>query len=78
LSATTKATGFAAAAGGALVGAWLGFNATEGLVALVTTIVGAAVSANLLLIILDISKARLERGLADSFPVDPTRECVGA
>jgi hypothetical protein len=78
LSATTKATGFAAAAGGALVGAWLGFNATEGLVALVTTIVGAAVSANLLLIILDISKARLERGLADSFPVDPARERVGA
>jgi hypothetical protein len=77
-SATTKATGFAAAAGGALVGAWLGFNATEGLVALVTTIVGAVVGATLLLIILDISRARSERRLADSFPVDPTRERVGA
>jgi hypothetical protein len=77
-SATTKATGFAAAAGGALVGAWLGFNATEGLVALVTMIVGAAVSANLLLIILDISKAGSAQGFADSFPVDPTRERVGA
>ena len=31
-----------AALGGALVGAWLGFNATAGLLALVTTIVGAA------------------------------------
>jgi pimeloyl-ACP methyl ester carboxylesterase len=77
-SATTKATGFAAAAGGALVGAWLGFNTTEGLVALVTTVVGAAVGANLLLIILDISRAGPGRRLADSFPVDPTRERVGA
>jgi len=54
-SAKTKATGFAAAAGGALVGAWLGFNATTGLLALITTIVGAAVGANLTLIALDIA-----------------------
>ena len=33
-SARTKSIGFAAAAGGALVGAWLGFNATAGLLAL--------------------------------------------
>jgi Na+/citrate or Na+/malate symporter len=52
-SAKTKTTGFAAAAGGALVGAWLGFNATEGLFALITTIVGAGVGANLTLLALD-------------------------
>jgi pimeloyl-ACP methyl ester carboxylesterase len=76
--ATAKAMGFAAAAGGALVGAWLGFNATEGLVALVTTIVGAAVGANLMLIILDISRARSGCRLAPSMPVDSPRERVGA
>ncbi len=54
-SVKTKATGFAAAAGGALVGAWLGFNATADLLALVTAIVGAAVGANLTLIALDIT-----------------------
>jgi TAP-like protein len=50
-----KATGFAAAIGGALVGAWLGFNATEGLLALITTILGAAVGGNLTLLALDIA-----------------------
>jgi len=54
-SAQTKATGFAAAVGGALVGAWLGFNATEGLLALITTIVGAAVGGNVTLLALDIA-----------------------
>jgi hypothetical protein len=54
-AAKTKTTGFAPAAGGALVGAWLGFNATEGLLALVTTILGAAVGANLTLLTLDIA-----------------------
>jgi hypothetical protein len=51
----TKATGLAAAAAGALVGAWLGFNSTTGLLALITTIVGASVGANLTLILLDIA-----------------------
>lgn len=60
-SARTKATGFAAAAGGALVGAWLGFNAVEGLFAVVTTIVGAAVGANLILLALDIAWDRQAR-----------------
>ena len=40
-SAKTRIAGLAAAAGGALVGAWLGFNVTEGLLAVVTTIAGA-------------------------------------
>jgi pimeloyl-ACP methyl ester carboxylesterase len=60
-SAKTKSMGFAAAAGGALVGAWLGFNAAEGLLALITTIVGAAVGANLTLLALDIAWDRQER-----------------
>ena len=53
--AKTKATGFAAALAGALVGAWLGFNATEVPVALLTGIVGAAVGGNLTLLVLDIA-----------------------
>ena len=58
LSARAKATGFAAAVAGALVGGWLGFNATEGLLALITTIVGATVGANLVLIVLDMTSER--------------------
>ena len=54
-SRTTKWMGLAAAAVGALVGAWLGFNVTEGLAALVTSIAGAAVGGNLLLLALDIT-----------------------
>jgi pimeloyl-ACP methyl ester carboxylesterase len=76
LAGPTKSTGFAAAVGGALVCAWLGFNATEGFVALITAIVGAVVGANLMLIILDISRARAERRLGPSFRVDPAREQV--
>ena len=51
-SAATKTAGFVAAVGGALVGAWLGFNADGGLLALITAIVGATAGANLLLIVL--------------------------
>jgi pimeloyl-ACP methyl ester carboxylesterase len=54
-SARTKITGFAAVAAGALIGARLGFNATEGLFAVVTTIVGAAAGGNLTLLALDIA-----------------------
>jgi pimeloyl-ACP methyl ester carboxylesterase len=54
-SANTKATGFAAVSGGALIGAWLGFNAMDGLFALVTTIAGAVAGANLTLLALDIA-----------------------
>lgn len=60
-SARSKTTGVAAAVAGALVGAWLGFNATEGLLALPTAIVGGAVGANLVLIILDISRTTSAR-----------------
>ena len=54
-STQTQATGFAGAVGGALVGAWLGFHAIEGLFALVTTIAGAIIGGNLLLLGLDIA-----------------------
>ena len=48
--------GFAGSVGGALVGAWLGFNATTGLFALVTAILGAIAFANLAVLSLDIRR----------------------
>jgi len=48
--------GISAAAAGALIGAWLGFQATSGLLAMITTIAGAAVGANLGLIALDVAR----------------------
>ena len=54
-SARTRTMGFAAAAGGALVGAWLGFNVAPGLFAPFLAIVGAAVGANLTVLALDIT-----------------------
>jgi pimeloyl-ACP methyl ester carboxylesterase len=57
-SARSKSVGLAAAAAGALVGAWLGFNATADLPALVTAIVGAAAGANGTLILVDIARDR--------------------
>jgi len=84
-SAKTKMAGFVVAMGGAIVGAWLGFHSTEDLLALITTIVGAAVGANLVLIALDIAwdrsgrpptaEARTDRGSMPSAEqgVDPAR-----
>ena len=71
--------GFAAAAAGALVGAWLGFTSTMGLLALITTIIGAAVGANLALLWLDISRERSRREARSperSPPAPSTRELV--
>jgi hypothetical protein len=73
-SAETKRAGFVAGVGGALVGAWLGFNATVGILAVVTTIVGAAVGANLNLIVLDIAWARSARDR--SAPAGPSEPVV--
>lgn len=56
-----KRVGLAAAAAGALAGAWLGFNTADGLLALATTIVGAAVGGNLIVLALDISWDRQVR-----------------
>ena len=55
--ATTRTIGLVAVIGGALLGGWLGFNATQGFAALATTIVGAVVGANLLLLALDLGSA---------------------
>jgi len=54
-SPATKLSGLAMATGGAILGARLGFNAAEDLVALLTAIVGAIAGANLLLLSLDIA-----------------------
>jgi TAP-like protein len=49
-----KRFGLAWSLAGALAGAWLGFQAGTGLLAVITTIVGAALGANLALLALDI------------------------
>jgi uncharacterized membrane protein YdfJ with MMPL/SSD domain/pimeloyl-ACP methyl ester carboxylesterase len=54
-SAGVRTIGFLAATAGALVGASLGFHAATGLLAVVTTIVGAALGGNLSVLTLDIS-----------------------
>lgn len=58
-----QAAGVVLAVSGALIGAWLGFHATDGLLALLTTIVGSAAAANLALIDLDASSgSQLQEG----------------
>ncbi len=77
-SAQTKSTGVAAAAGGALVGAWLGFNVTSaafGLLAPLLAIVGAAVGGNLLLLALDIA---WDRQVRDRFAATNATETLEA
>ncbi len=56
-----RAKGIGAAGVGAVVGAALGFHATSGLMALITTIIGAAVVSNLSLLVLDIWTERAAR-----------------
>ena len=60
--AQSKRVGLAAAAAGALAGAWLGLHAAVDLLALITAIVGAVAGANLTLILLDMSRARSADG----------------
>ena len=67
-SGSTRVIGFAAAIAGALVGAWLGFNAADGFGVLLTAIVGSAVGANLLVLLLDLTEAR-----RSEIPVDPVQ-----
>ena len=63
----SRRIGIAAALAGALVGAWLGDLATSGFTALLTTVVGATVGANALLLALDMlaSVPELVRCFAD-------------
>jgi pimeloyl-ACP methyl ester carboxylesterase len=65
--------GLAAALGGGLVGALLGFHATLDLAALLTAIGGAIVSANLTLILFDLAQAHAarERAASSAAPLEP-------
>jgi pimeloyl-ACP methyl ester carboxylesterase len=56
-TAQSKGLGLAASVAGALVGGWLGFHATGGLMALMTAILGAVAGGNLVLILLDMVRA---------------------
>ena len=56
-----KIEGLLAASAGALIGGWFGFTATSGLVALFTTIIGAAAAGNLALIVVDLWRDRTAR-----------------
>ncbi|MEA2242698.1 MAG: hypothetical protein QOD24_2254, partial [Solirubrobacteraceae bacterium] len=68
LASRVKTAGFAAAVAGAFVGAWFGFHVTAGLIAVFTTIVGSAVGANLILLVLDSSRDRTARETATATP----------
>ena len=74
----TRGTGVAGV--GAVVGAVLGFHVTSGLMALLTTIIGAAVVSNLSLLVLDIWTERAaSRGTAAaprSRPISPSGPAV--
>jgi len=74
-AANTKAIGLAAVVGAALLGGWLGFHVLEGLFALVTTIIGAVVGANLILLALDIAWDQQAR---DRFPAEGGKEALHA
>ena len=58
----TKSLGLLAATAGALLGGWLGFTATSGLSAIVTTTIGAAAAGNLALIAVSLVRERSARG----------------
>jgi pimeloyl-ACP methyl ester carboxylesterase len=76
-SATPGNTGLAAAAGGALIGAWLGFNVTDagfGFLAPFVAIVGATAGANLVLLALDIAWDRQARGRVAAINASETLE----
>jgi hypothetical protein len=79
-SSKTRTTGFAAAMSGAVIGAWLGFNATSGFFVILSSIVGAAVGANLILLAIDITWDRSNRSrfpaVGDAPPV-PMQAAVG-
>jgi pimeloyl-ACP methyl ester carboxylesterase len=71
VEARAKAIGLAGSLAGALVGAWLGFNVLSGLFAVVTTILGAQVGANLVLIVFDILRERVVPESAPEAPAVP-------
>ena len=58
-SSRRKTAGLAAALAGAVIGGALGFGVTAGLLAVITTIAGATIGANLILLMLVFSGAGL-------------------
>ena len=68
----TKSLGLLAATAGALVGGWLGFTATSGLFAIVTTTIGAAAAGNLALIAVSLFRERSARAVMATTPPQPT------
>jgi hypothetical protein len=68
----TKSLGLLAAIAGALLGGWLGFTATSGLFALVTTMIGAAAAGNLALIAVSLFRERSARAAMATTPPQPT------
>ena len=66
----TKSLGLLAATAGALLGGWLGFTATSGLFALVTTTIGAAAGGNLALIAVSIFRDRSARAAMATLAVN--------
>jgi len=78
--AGARATGFAAALAGALVGGWLGFNVTDGIVALLASIAGAVAGSNLILLVLDVAwerQAPMSHAEREPAPPPGTRPLAG-
>lgn len=64
----SRRIGLLAAAGGAFVGAWLGYNAADGFISLATGVAGAVGGANLTLILHDMWRTR-----SPATPPEPAR-----
>jgi RND superfamily putative drug exporter len=64
---------FAIVLAGALLGGWIGFQAGSGLLALITTIVGAALGSNLAAIVLDIRRDRVVAEAPERAPALPAQ-----
>jgi pimeloyl-ACP methyl ester carboxylesterase len=69
-AATTRRLGLVAALAGAFLGGALGFGAAADLASLLTAIVGAAATANLALVGLDLPRGRRPRYAAGGLPAD--------
>jgi pimeloyl-ACP methyl ester carboxylesterase len=75
---TRGAAGAVLAVGSALAGAWLGFHATEGMLAVLTTIAGAIAAANLALIVLDSASIRAAQRTNQAPPAVPAERAADA
>jgi len=65
-----RAKGIGAAGVGAVVGAEFGFHMSSGLMAVITTIIGAAIVSNLSLLVLDIRTERIASRVAAAPAMD--------